>query len=236
MGGLAGGLTEFLFNASTWIVPVLMAIILHEVAHGYVANMLGDPTARQARRLTLNPIRHVDPVGTVVVPGLLFISGAPFLFGWAKPVPVNFRLLRHPRRDMVLVALAGPGTNLLLALMAAVALAVIMPRGGDVSLTQAWFLETLSKLLILNLVLAVFNMIPIPPLDGGRVAVGVLPAPLAIRLARLERVGILLLVGVIFLIPLLGSQLGFDWDIFSMVVGAPVAFLRDLLLVLVGLA
>jgi Zn-dependent protease len=236
MDGMTGDIGRFLFDASTWVVPVMMAIILHEVAHGYVANMLGDPTARLAHRLTLNPFRHVDRMGTVIVPGLLFLLQAPFLFGWAKPVPVDFRRLRNPRRDMVLVALAGPGTNLGLAVVAAVGLAVAMPEDGTASLTRFWIVDTLSKLLILNLVLAVFNMIPLPPLDGGRVAVGLLPAPLAMRLARLERVGLLLLIGLLFLLPLLGSQIGIDLDIFRWVVGVPVGVLRDLLLHMVGIA
>lgn len=233
-GGMAGGVTEFLFNASTWIVPVLLAVTLHEVAHGYVANLLGDPTARLARRLTLNPVRHVDPLGTVVVPGLLFVTGAPFLFGWAKPVPVDFRRLRHPRRDMVLVALAGPGTNLLQAIVAAIAMQALYITQPEPTTTIIWVVEVLQKLFILNLVLAVFNMIPIPPLDGGRVAVGLLPAPLAMRLARLERAGMFILIAAIFIVPLLAAQMGFHVDIFSWVVGGPVDLLARGIGFLVG--
>lgn len=234
MGGMAGGIMDVLFNASTWIVPVLLAVTLHEVAHGYVANLLGDPTARLARRLSLNPLRHVDPVGTVVVPGLLFVTGAPFLFGWAKPVPVNFRLLRHPRRDMVLVALAGPGTNLLQAVIAAILLQTLYVAQPEATTSVVWAADMLQNLFVLNLVLAVFNMIPIPPLDGGRVAVGLLPMPLAMQLARLERVGMLLLIGVIFILPLLGAQLGFNFNVFSWVVGGPVNFLAQGIAFLVG--
>lgn len=234
MGGMAGGIMDVLFNASTWIVPVLLAVTLHEVAHGYVANLLGDPTARLARRLSLNPLRHVDPVGTVVVPGLLFVTGAPFLFGWAKPVPVNFRQLRHPRRDMVLVALAGPGTNLLQAVIAAFLLQALYVAEPEATTSVVWAADMLKNLFVLNLVLAVFNMIPIPPLDGGRVAVGLLPMPLAMQLARLERVGMFLLIGVIFILPLLGAQLGFDFNVFSWVVGGPVNLLAQGIAFLVG--
>ncbi len=176
-----------IYQASVWILPVLIAITLHEAAHGFVAWRLGDNTAKDLGRVTFSPIRHIDPIGTVIIPGILLLSSAQFLFGWAKPVPVNFNNLRNPRRDMVWVAAAGPAINLLLALASAVLLHVTPMFSPD---TGKWFADNLANSILINLVLAVFNMLPLPPLDGGRVAVGLLPAPLAIQLARLERVGL----------------------------------------------
>ncbi len=175
-------------------LPILIAVVLHELAHGYVAYRLGDPTAAQAGRLTLNPIAHVDPFGTVILPALLLFSGSPFLFGYAKPVPVNFLNLYKPRRDMVLVALAGPLMNILLAGVAAAVLKSFFSPAFVKSGISAMIFQLAYSSLLINVSLAVFNMLPVPPLDGGRVATGLLPRIPALALARLEPYGMLIIL------------------------------------------
>jgi Zn-dependent protease len=203
------------FEASAWVIPVIIAITFHEAAHGFVARLLGDDTAWRLGRVSFNPLKHIDPFGTILLPGLLLLLRSPFLFGYAKPVPVNFKALRNPRRDMVWVALAGPGINLALATLAALAfhLVVYLP-----DTTNQWVAQNLRDALIINVLLAVFNMLPLPPLDGGRVAVGLLPDVLARPLAALEPFGMLILIAVLFLVPLLGEQLGLDLSVVSRVV------------------
>jgi Zn-dependent protease len=215
-----------LYLTSTWILPVLLAITFHEAAHAYAAYALGDDTAYRGGRLTLNPLKHIDPVGTVILPGLLLLMRAPFLFGYAKPVPVNFQGLRHPRRDMVLVAVAGPATNLALATLAAVGLrfGYLFPAGP-----ADWLLRNLLNALAINVLLAVFNMLPILPLDGGRVLLGILPRSLAARFARLEPYGMAILLGLLFVLPFLGRQLGRNLDVLSWMIAAPSTAIRDLL-------
>jgi Zn-dependent protease len=191
-------LAPFIQKLSLWALPILAAVILHEVAHGYVAFRLGDPTAARLGRLTLNPFAHVDPFGTVILPLLLLFGGSPFLFGYAKPVPVNFLNLRNPRKGMVLVALAGPMTNLVLAGLSALAfkflLAVQVPEGGLLA-TNIDFLRSMAgSSMLMNIGLAAFNLLPLPPLDGGRVATGLLPRSPALALARLEPYGMLIIM------------------------------------------
>lgn len=180
-----------------WTLPILTAVVLHELAHGYVAYRLGDPTAAQAGRLTLNPIAHVDPFGTVILPAILLFSGSPFLFGYAKPVPVNFRNLDEPRRDMVLVALAGPVMNFILAGVSAILLKFLLSsyflKRGISPTSALMIIQLLHSCLLINVSLAVFNMLPVPPLDGGRVATGILPRTPALALARLEPYGMLII-------------------------------------------
>ena len=218
--------------ASVWAIPILLAITLHEAAHGWVALRLGDDTAYRLGRVTFNPFRHIDPFGTVLLPALLlFASGGRMMFGFAKPVPVNFARLRRPRRDMVLVAAAGPATNLALAVVSAALFHVVPFLSGDVA---RWVAENLSNSIWINLLLCVLNLLPIPPLDGGRIAVGLLPPPLAMRLARLERLGIIIILGAVFILPWIGRVLGVDLNVFWWLVGGPAAFLMDLIATLVG--
>jgi Zn-dependent protease len=199
--------TETLYLISVWLLPVLIAITFHEAAHAFVARFLGDHTASRLGRVSLNPIRHIDPIGTVLLPGLLLLAKSPFLFGYAKPVPVNFRALRNPRIGMVIVAAAGPAMNIGLAIVAALGFHLI----GYLPITVAqWAAANLKNALIINVILAVFNMFPLPPLDGGRIAVGLLPNIFASQLARLEPYGMIILIGLLIVLPLLGSQLGID--------------------------
>ncbi len=220
------------YTASIWILPVLIAITLHEAAHGWVAWKLGDDTAYQLGRVTFNPLKHIDPFGTILLPALLLLgSGGRMMLGFAKPVPVNFSRLFSPRRDMVLVALAGPVSNLLIALIATALLHAAVLLDGDI---KEWIVLNLINALRINVLLFVFNMIPIPPLDGGRIAVGLLPAPLAARFARLEKFGFLILLAALFLLPYLGDTIGMDLNIFRWLVGIPTDYIMGLYLELFG--
>ncbi len=205
-------LSHLLYTASTWVIPVLLAVTLHEAAHGFAARHFGDNTAWAMGRVTLNPLKHIDPFGTVLLPAFLLLIRSPFLFGYAKPVPVNFRALRNPLRDMVWVALAGPGMNIGLALAAALLFHLVFYLPGNVA---PWVAQNLANAIVINVVLAVFNMIPLPPLDGGRVAVGLLPKALARPLQELEPYGMMILIGLIFILPLIGQNLGADLNVIS---------------------
>jgi Zn-dependent protease len=220
-----------LYDLSVWVLPLVIAITFHEAAHGFVAHRLGDDTAYNLGRVSFNPIRHIDPFGTLIVPALLFMSHSPFLFGYAKPVPVNFRALRDPRIGMVLVALAGPATNIALALVAAAAFhgVGLLPENAAL-----WTGENLVNALKINVILAVFNMLPIPPLDGGRVAVGLLPRALALPLSRLEPFGMLILIGLLILLPLAGSQFGLNLDVISAILRTTTNYVIGLIMVVTG--
>ena len=226
-----GQLPNMLYLASIWVIPVVIAVTFHEAAHGFVARFLGDETAWKLGRVSLNPIKHIDPMGTILLPGLLLLLGSPFLFGYAKPVPVNFRALRNPRSGMVWVAAAGPAMNIALAILAALAFHLV---GSLPATAVQWVVENLKNALIINVVLAVFNMFPLPPLDGGCIAVGVLPDALASPLARLEPYGILILIGLLFILPMLGAQFGADLSIVSRVIASSTDAIIGAILRLTG--
>jgi len=218
---------------SVWVVPVLLAITVHEVSHGWVASLLGDKTALMLGRLTLNPLKHVDPVGTILIPGMLLLLQTGFIFGYAKPVPVTWQNLRNPKRDMALVAVAGPASNLLMAIIWALLL-----RAGQ-QLGESGLALTLMGVagIFINTILMVLNLLPLPPLDGGRVLTGLLPGPWAYRLSRIEPYGFFILIALLFT-GLLGLIL---WPLISIVMtllvpvsGLPAQQFQLLLLALMG--
>jgi Zn-dependent protease len=221
------------YTISTWILPILLAITLHEAAHGIIAWSYGDDTAYKLGRVTLNPLKHVDPFGTIVLPILLYISPLPFVFGYAKPVPVAFHRLRKPRRDMVYVAAAGPLSNLILAVISAL---LFHPAALFPDPAADWLRQMLLNSIFLNLILAVLNLLPLPPLDGGRIAVGVLPLSLAVPLAKMERYGLILLIAAFFLLPYAGRAFGANLSFFELVIRTPVMWLMPFFTWLAGLS
>ena len=223
---------DFFYSVSTWLIPVLIAVTMHEAAHGYTAMLLGDDTAKRLGRVTLNPFKHIDTFGTIILPLLLIVMKSPFLFGWAKPVPVQFHRLNKPLRDMVLVALAGPVTNVLLAFVGSFILSIMI--NFDIS-DSLWLRRTLINFLLINVILAVFNMIPIPPLDGGRVAVGLLPRELSLLLAKLERYGFIIIITALFFLPLLGQQIGIRLEPIHWFIRSISSFLIGIIATLTGL-
>ncbi len=220
-----------LYDVSVWVLPLVIAITFHEAAHAFVAYRPGDNTAWQLGRVLFKPLKHIDPFGTLILPGILLLSHSPFLFGYAKPVPVNFRNLNHPRLDMVWVALAGPITNIILALSAALAFHTLPFVPAEAA---KWTADNLKNAFLINIVLAVFNMLPIPPLDGGRVAVGLLPRFLAYPLARLEPYGMMILIGLLILLPVIGTQLGLNLDVISAILRTLTGYVIGALLFLTG--
>ncbi len=196
---------NIVFEVAVWLIPLVVAIVLHEISHGWVANGFGDPTARDLGRLSPNPIRHVDPIGTVALPLVLAVSGAP-VFGWAKPVPVVAHRMRNPRLHMMLVALAGPGMNLLLAMLAGIVLALVRPQGPPSGPVELFLLMNLFNFIAINLFLAVFNLLPIPPFDGGHVVEGLLPRRIARHYSKLARFGFPLLIFLLLILPMLVPQ------------------------------
>ena len=188
-----------LYDIASWLLPLIIAIVFHEIAHGWVAYAFGDPTAKQLGRLSPNPIRHVDPIGTVVLPLVLAVTGAP-IFGWARPVPVRAERLRHPRSQMMLVALAGPGMNLLLGLVAALLLAVSIGA-------SPFLVDNLRNFLVINVFLAVFNLLPMPPFDGGHIVEGLLPRSFVPTWKRLARFGLPLVIFLLVVLPMMDPKL-----------------------------
>jgi len=214
-------------------VPAILAITLHEAAHGFVALKYGDDTAKQQGRVTLNPLKHIDLMGAIVLPALLILLSPHFLFGYAKPVPVNFARLNNPRRDMVLVAAAGPGMNILLAIISAFLFHMVpyLP-----TFWSRFASEMLGTSVFINVVLAVFNMLPLPPLDGGRIAVGLLPGFLARPLAKLEKWGFFILIGLVIVLPLLLREMGIYFNLFRVVLEKPINFIVELIAYITGVA
>jgi len=219
-------ISSILYSAAVWIIPLTIAIVLHEVSHGWVANAFGDPTAKRLGRLSVNPVTHVDPVGTILLPLSLAIAHLP-VFGWAKPVPVVASRLRNPRVHMMLVALAGPGMNFLLALLATLVLAALVPFwAGDAPTGMGAFLAAnLINFVQINIFLAIFNLLPIPPFDGGHVVQGLLPRPLAERYAQLGRYGFLLLLFLLVILPMIAPNA----NIVARLIGPPAQALIGLL-------
>jgi Zn-dependent protease len=223
---------NIVYQIAIWLVPLVIAIVFHEVAHGLVARRLGDPTAEERGRLSFNPIKHVDPFGTVVLPLLLAVSHAGAIFGWAKPVPVNYQRLRNPRRDMVLVALAGPGMNLLLAIAGALVLSATVSLSGGAEDGAAKFIALNAlNFIYINIFLGIFNLLPVPPFDGGHVVEGLLPPALGQQFRKIGRFSLLVFVMLLLVLPRISPRA----DVIGRLVSPLVDGIGKALLRLVGL-
>lgn len=225
-------MAEWLFTASVWLIPLLVAVTVHEAAHAFAAFELGDSTARDRGRMTLNPIRHIDAIGTVALPALLILIRAPVVIGWAKPVPVRFDRLRYPRRDTALVAAAGPASNGLVAITCGIMLHAI-PLFGD-GLAAVWLSQTLINSVVINVILGMINLLPVPPLDGGRIAVSLLPPAAGRALARTQSFAIPLLLIVLVVLPFALQQMGIAFNPLSWLFDGPIDAMVRLLAILTG--
>jgi Zn-dependent protease len=229
--------SDLLLQVVLAVIPAILAITLHEAAHGYAALALGDDTARLAGRLSLNPLRHVDRTGTILLPGFLLIAQlitihrVEFMFGWAKPVPIGAWKFRNPRGGMAIVAAAGPLANFFLAWLGGLALFLVP---GDPVGAAGIVQQLLVNFILFNLVLGLFNLLPIPPLDGGRIVVGILPEALALRWARMERAGILIVLLGVFLLPTMAREFGYNFDPFRQALGAVLPWALRMVLFLSG--
>jgi Zn-dependent protease len=218
-------MNETIYQAAALIIPMIIAIVFHEVAHGWTARMLGDPTAAELGRLSLNPIKHVDPFGTLILPGMLKLAGLP-VFGWAKPVPVVKQRLRNPRRDMMIVAAAGPGSNLVMALIGAVLLGGLLGWSGpmlDQMGPMHFLVLNLGNFILVNVFLALFNLLPVPPFDGGHIVEGLLPPALAQKFAGLHRQALLVMILLLVVLPWIAPSL----NVVGWLVLPPVQWLSE---------
>jgi len=221
-----------ILNILSWVIPILVAVICHEIAHGYVAYKLGDNTAKLEGRLSFNPIKHIDMVGTIIFPALLLVTNAGFMFGWAKPVPVNFRKLINPKRDMMFVAAAGPLSNIIIAI---ISLLFLRYYGFDSRILFDVFLShIIINMIMINVILAVFNLMPFPPLDGSKIVMGLLPNKLAVKYASLEKYGLHIIFALLVIIPYIGNAFGMNWDVLGGFVTNLSAHFTDFLFSLVA--
>ncbi len=222
---------NIVYQIAIWLVPLVIAIVFHEVAHGLVARRLGDPTAEQRGRLTFNPIKHVDPFGTVILPLILAVSHAGAIFGWAKPVPVDYARLRNPRRDMVLVALAGPGMNLLLAFAGVLILAATVAVSGVEDGAARFVALNALNFVYINIFLGIFNLLPVPPFDGGHVVEGLLPPALGQQFRKIGRFSLLIFVMLLLVLPAISPRA----DVIGRIVSPIVNWLATVMLGVVGI-